>query len=66
MDDNDAEQHGTHPHAYEHLLVGWIVGVYREGAREEGDGAPAPVPHHCEHSLAGGPGANSHAPPQRR
>jgi hypothetical protein len=30
-DDNDAEQHGTHPHVYEHLLVGWIVRVYRKG-----------------------------------
>jgi len=20
---------------------------------EEGDGAPAPIPHHCEHSLIG-------------
>ena len=52
-DDNDAEQHGNHPHICEHLLVGWIMGVYREGVREEGDGALAPVPHHCEHSLTG-------------
>jgi hypothetical protein len=43
----------TTPHIYEHLLVGWIMGVYHEGVREEGDGAPAPVPHHCEHSLTG-------------
>ena len=41
MDDNDAERHGTYPHAYEHQ-----GGVYREGAREEGDGTRAPVPHH--------------------
>ena len=48
MDDNDAERQGTYPHAYE--LQG---GVYHEGAREEGDGTRAPVPHHCEHSLTG-------------
>jgi hypothetical protein len=43
-DDNDAEQHGTHPYVYENLLVGWIMGAYCEGVKEEGDGAPAPVP----------------------
>ena len=25
--DDDAEHHGTHPHAYEQLLIGWIVGA---------------------------------------
>jgi len=24
---DDAECHSTHPHAYEQLLVGWIVGA---------------------------------------
>jgi len=26
-DNDDAERHGTHPHAYKQLLVGWIVGA---------------------------------------
>ena len=24
---NNNERHGTHPHTYEQLLIGWIVGA---------------------------------------
>jgi len=43
-DDNDAEQHGTHPHVYEHLLIGWIVVVYRVGGgRQRPSTRPPPL-----------------------
>ena len=25
-DNNHTERHGTHPHAYEQLLIGWMTG----------------------------------------
>jgi len=43
-DDNDTEQHGTHPHIYEHLLIGWIVRVYHEeGERWHPSTHPPPL-----------------------
>ena len=35
-DNNHTECHGTHPHAYEQLLVGWIVGATDDNREKTG------------------------------
>jgi hypothetical protein len=35
-DNNHTERHGTHPHAYEQLLVGWIVGATDDNGEKTG------------------------------
>jgi len=39
MGKDNAKHHGTHPHAYEQLLVGWMTGAVCYGGGCEGRGA---------------------------
>ena len=64
MSHDDEEQDGSHPHAYEHLLIGWVMGGLWQWWREKREERKT-VPQHLPPTAAstclqGGTGANGH------
>jgi hypothetical protein len=51
--DDNTENHGTHPHAYEQLLVGWVMGAacYGGGRERGGEEDPRRTTRHPPHAY---------------